>query len=183
MGNAAAFVSAHDRISVAGRPHRPRNRSRRPEMRRADARNLRNVSRANICAIPVFAGSKSESEKFPGAVETLTLEAMVQDRKAIQAGTSHFLGTKLCPSKRNSVPKPRRQTGIWLDHELGYDDANGGDSRHGARRRRRRGFAAAHRADAHRYSADYDRRKRRARKFWKPATRLARQLRAKTISR
>src|SRR5207253_1247186 len=33
-----------------------------------------------------------ESEKFPGAVETMALEAMVQDRKAIQAGTSHFLG-------------------------------------------------------------------------------------------
>src|SRR6266705_217282 len=43
-------------------------------------------------AVPVFTGAKSESEKFPGAVETLTLEAMVQDRKAIQGGTSHFLG-------------------------------------------------------------------------------------------
>src|SRR5919197_977964 len=43
------------------------------------------------CAIPVFAGLKSESEKFPGAVETMALEAMVQDRKAIQAGTSDFL--------------------------------------------------------------------------------------------
>ena len=43
-------------------------------------------------AVPVFTGAKSESEKFPGAVQTLTLEAMVQDRKAIQAGTSHFLG-------------------------------------------------------------------------------------------
>ncbi len=44
------------------------------------------------CAIPAFAGEKSESEKFPGAVQTMTIEAMVQDRKAIQAGTSHFLG-------------------------------------------------------------------------------------------
>src|ERR1700724_816543 len=44
------------------------------------------------CAIPVFAGEKSESERFPGAVQTLAIEAMVQDRKAIQAGTSHFLG-------------------------------------------------------------------------------------------
>src|ERR1700736_6025134 len=43
-------------------------------------------------AVPCFTDAKSESEKFPGAVETLTLEAMVQDRKAIQAGTSHFLG-------------------------------------------------------------------------------------------
>lgn len=43
-------------------------------------------------AIPAYAGEKSESERFPGAVQTLCLEAMVQDRKAIQAGTSHFLG-------------------------------------------------------------------------------------------
>jgi prolyl-tRNA synthetase len=44
------------------------------------------------CALPVFSGEKSESEKFPGAVQTLSIEVMVQDRKAIQAGTSHFLG-------------------------------------------------------------------------------------------
>jgi prolyl-tRNA synthetase len=43
-------------------------------------------------AIPAFSGEKSESERFPGAVQTLCLEAMAQDRKAIQAGTSHFLG-------------------------------------------------------------------------------------------
>jgi prolyl-tRNA synthetase len=43
-------------------------------------------------ALPVFTGEKSESERFPGAVSTLCIEAMVQDRKAIQAGTSHFLG-------------------------------------------------------------------------------------------
>lgn len=43
-------------------------------------------------AIPVFTGEKSESERFPGAESTLCIEAMVQDRKAIQAGTSHFLG-------------------------------------------------------------------------------------------
>src|SRR5438445_2893270 len=43
-------------------------------------------------AIPVFSGEKSQSERFPGAVQTLSIEAMVQDRRAIQAGTSHFLG-------------------------------------------------------------------------------------------
>ena len=43
-------------------------------------------------AVPVFIGEKSESERFPGAVQTLAIEAMVQDRRAIQAGTSHFLG-------------------------------------------------------------------------------------------
>ncbi len=43
-------------------------------------------------SLPVVAGRKSASERFPGAVETLCIETMVQDRKAIQAGTSHFLG-------------------------------------------------------------------------------------------
>lgn len=49
-------------------------------------------------AIPVFSGEKSESERFPGAVQTLSIEAMVQDRKAIQAGTSHFLGQNFAKS-------------------------------------------------------------------------------------
>ncbi|MFP4644316.1 MAG: proline--tRNA ligase [Spirochaetales bacterium] len=43
-------------------------------------------------AIPVRTGMKSESEKFAGAVNTYAIEAMMQDRKALQAGTSHFLG-------------------------------------------------------------------------------------------
>ena len=43
-------------------------------------------------ALPVFTGEKTAGERFPGAVHTLCIEAMVQDRKAIQAGTSHFLG-------------------------------------------------------------------------------------------
>jgi prolyl-tRNA synthetase len=43
-------------------------------------------------ALPVYSGEKTESERFPGAVQTLCIEAMLQDRKAIQAGTSHFLG-------------------------------------------------------------------------------------------
>lgn len=43
-------------------------------------------------AIPVLKGRKSAVERFPGAVDTLCIEAMMQDRKALQAGTSHFLG-------------------------------------------------------------------------------------------
>jgi prolyl-tRNA synthetase len=43
-------------------------------------------------AIPVIKGEKTESERFPGAVRTYCIEAMMQDRKALQAGTSHFLG-------------------------------------------------------------------------------------------
>ena len=43
-------------------------------------------------AMPVIKGKKSEGEKFPGAVDTYCIEAMMQDGKALQAGTSHFLG-------------------------------------------------------------------------------------------
>lgn len=44
-------------------------------------------------AMPVIAGEKPENERFPGAVNTYSIEAMMQDGKALQAGTSHFLGT------------------------------------------------------------------------------------------
>jgi prolyl-tRNA synthetase len=43
-------------------------------------------------AMPVLTGEKTAAERFPGAVNTLCIEAMMQDRKALQAGTSHFLG-------------------------------------------------------------------------------------------
>jgi len=43
-------------------------------------------------AMPVIKGMKTASERFPGAVDTLCIEAMMRDRKALQAGTSHFLG-------------------------------------------------------------------------------------------
>jgi prolyl-tRNA synthetase len=43
-------------------------------------------------AMPVIRGRKSTAERFPGAEDTLTIEAMMQDRKALQSGTSHFLG-------------------------------------------------------------------------------------------
>jgi prolyl-tRNA synthetase len=46
----------------------------------------------DVLAVPVIAGEKSPGERFPGAVSTYTLEAMMQDRKALQMGTSHFLG-------------------------------------------------------------------------------------------
>ncbi len=43
-------------------------------------------------ALPVLSGEKTASERFPGALRTYCIETLVQDRKAIQAGTSHFLG-------------------------------------------------------------------------------------------
>ena len=61
----------------------------------AEALQMQEVYRQvieDVCAIPVTLGRKSESERFPGADETLTLEAMMRDTKALQSGTSHFLG-------------------------------------------------------------------------------------------
>jgi prolyl-tRNA synthetase len=46
----------------------------------------------DFMAMPVLVGPKSEGQKFPGAVYTLCIEALMQDGKALQAGTSHFLG-------------------------------------------------------------------------------------------
>ena len=46
----------------------------------------------NYMAMPVIKGEKTADERFPGAVSTYSIEAMMQDRKALQAGTSHFLG-------------------------------------------------------------------------------------------
>ena len=47
----------------------------------------------DVLAMPVVAGEKPENERFPGAVATYSIEAMMQDGKALQAGTSHYLGT------------------------------------------------------------------------------------------
>src|SRR5690554_2396691 len=46
----------------------------------------------NFMAVPVIRGLKTESERFAGAVDTYCIEALMQDGKALQAGTSHFLG-------------------------------------------------------------------------------------------
>ncbi len=46
----------------------------------------------NWMAVPVIKGEKTAGERFPGAINTYSIEAMMQDRKALQAGTSHFLG-------------------------------------------------------------------------------------------
>jgi prolyl-tRNA synthetase len=55
---------------------------------------------AETClALPVVAGEKPENERFPGAVATYSIEAMMQDGKALQAGTSHFLGTNFASAQ------------------------------------------------------------------------------------
>ncbi|WP_018464730.1 proline--tRNA ligase [Segatella paludivivens] len=52
----------------------------------------------NWMAVPVLQGVKSETERFAGALDTYTIEAMMQDGKALQSGTSHFLGQNFAKS-------------------------------------------------------------------------------------
>jgi len=60
--------------------------------------------------LPVMAGRKSEAEKFAGAVATYSIEAMMQDKKALQAGTSHFLGQNF--AKAFDVQYQTREGGL-----------------------------------------------------------------------
>lgn len=60
-------------------------------------------------AIPVVKGEKTPAERFPGAVSTYTIEAMMQDGKALQAGTSHFLGQNFAKA-HNMVFTNKEQT-------------------------------------------------------------------------
>ncbi len=65
-------------------------------------------------ALPVWKGRKSESEKFAGAVETYCIEALMQDGKALQAGTSHFLGQNFAKAfDVKYLDKENKQQFVW----------------------------------------------------------------------
>ena len=67
-----------------------------------------------VMALPVVVGHKSPGERFAGAVDTMTIEAMMQDGKALQAGTSHFLGQNFAKSFDVQVTnKEGQQEYVW----------------------------------------------------------------------
>ena len=68
----------------------------------------------NFLALPVVVGHKSPNERFAGALDTLTIEAMMQDGKALQAGTSHFLGQNFAKSfDVQFTNKEGKQEYVW----------------------------------------------------------------------
>ncbi|MAO03045.1 MAG: proline--tRNA ligase [Citromicrobium sp.] len=69
-------------------------------------------------ALPVIAGEKPEHERFPGAVETWSIEAMMQDGKALQAGTSHYLGTNF--AKASGIKYQAQEGGEQLAHTTSW---------------------------------------------------------------
>lgn len=67
-----------------------------------------------VMALPVIVGHKSPNERFAGALDTLTIEAMMQDGKALQAGTSHFLGQNFAKSfDVQFTNKEGKQEYVW----------------------------------------------------------------------
>ena len=68
----------------------------------------------NFMAVPVIKGVKSANERFAGAVDTYTIEAMMQDGKALQSGTSHFLGQNFAKAfDVNFTNKEGKQELVW----------------------------------------------------------------------
>lgn len=68
----------------------------------------------DFMAMPVVKGAKTESERFAGALETYTIEALMQDGKALQAGTSHFLGQNFAEAfDVKYVTKEGKQELVW----------------------------------------------------------------------
>ncbi len=83
----------------------------------AEAAQMNNVYAEfaeNYMAMPVIQGLKSESERFAGADETYCIEAMMQDGKALQAGTSHFLGQNFAKAfDVKFATKEGKQEHVW----------------------------------------------------------------------
>ena len=68
----------------------------------------------NFMAVPVWRGLKSANERFAGAIETYCIEALMQDGKALQAGTSHFLGQNFAKAfDVTFVNKENQQEYVW----------------------------------------------------------------------
>lgn len=68
----------------------------------------------NWMAVPVLQGTKSPNERFAGAVETYCIEALMQDGKALQAGTSHFLGQNFAKAfDVKFLSKENKQEHVW----------------------------------------------------------------------
>ena len=85
------------------------------EEARANAEQMLEVYRSfadSFLAMPVLTGEKPEEERFPGAVQTLSIEAMMQDGKALQAGTSHYLGQSFAAAAEINFLDKEGQRGL-----------------------------------------------------------------------
>ena len=96
----------------------------------------------NVLAIPVLVGRKTAGERFAGAINTLTCEAMMRDGKALQMGTSHELGQNFAKAFDITYLDADGRHAALLDDLVGLVDPHGRRADHGPRRRRRPAGAA-----------------------------------------
>ena len=102
----------------------------------------------NELAIPVIPGRKTASERFAGATNTMTCEAMMRDGKALQMGTSHELGQNFARAFDMNYLDADGAQQLCCDDVMGCLDTDDGWADHVPRRRRRAPRAAAHRCRA-----------------------------------
>ena len=113
LGNAYTFVFENSRIlwQEGHTAHATKNEAI------AEAKQMQDVYAEfaeKFMAMPVIKGVKSDSERFAGAEETYTIEALMQDGKALQAGTSHFLGQNFAKAfDVKYTSKEGKQEYVW----------------------------------------------------------------------
>ena len=118
LGNANTFVFENCRVFMARRAYSTRNKTEAV----TEAKQMQEVYAdfaENFMAMPVVKGVKSESERFAGAIETYTIEALMQDGKALQAGTSHFLGQNFAKAFDVKFTSKEGKARICLGYFLG----------------------------------------------------------------
>ena len=74
----------------------------------------------NVLAIPVLVGRKTRRERFAGAINTMTCEAMMRDGKALQMGTSHELGQNFARAFDITYLDDAGPAAALLDHVVGH---------------------------------------------------------------
>ena len=128
----------------------------------------------NEAAVPVIPGRKSAAERFAGADQTYSIEAMMGDGKALQAGTSHNLGQNFAKAFEIRYLDQERRTAALLDDFVGTFHAIRRRHHHGARRRPGSDLAAAPGALSDRDRADLQNRRRKGHRDGKRAATAAR---------
>ena len=101
----------------------------------------------NVAAVPVYRGRKSASERFPGAVETYSIEALMPDGKALQSGTSHDLGQNFAKAYDIKFVDADQRDQARVHDVVGHVVADARRIDHDARRRPRPAHSAEDGAD------------------------------------
>ena len=143
LGDAARGCSCA-RPNSSGRRAIPRTRTRRTRCARPCSRSGDYARTAReLAAMPVVEGEKTPGERFAGAVRTFTIEGMMRDGRALQAGTSHYMGTNFARAFDIQYTGEDGSLALRAHHVLGHEHPHDRRRDHDARRRQGPGAAAA----------------------------------------